>query len=309
MTLASAVKGKVSKPHRILMYGVEGVGKSTFAASAPAPIFLGAEDGTSELDVTRFPQPGNWLEALDAVAELTTADHSFKSLVVDTLDWLEPLCWQHVCATKRDKNGELHENIEWYPYGAGFVAALEEWRVFLARLERLRAARGMHVIMLAHSWIKSFKNPEGDDFDRYELKLNNKASGLLKEWADAVLFARYETFANKDGKTKRVRGVSTGARVVQTRHAAAWDAKNRYNLPETIPLNWQDFIDAVAADRPVDPEVVRKRLDELLAAADPELRAKGEKAAAAHANDPAALARLADQLASKINLKSQESAS
>ena len=305
MSLANVVKGRIVKPMRILMFGVEGVGKSTFAANAPEPIFLGAEDGTSELDVARLPQPTTWDDALEALAELTRAEHGYKTLAIDTIDWLEPLCWAKVVDRANDKD---IKTIEDFGYGKGYVAALDEWRVFLAALERLRAARGMHVVMLAHSWIKTFKNPEADDFDRYELKLHAKAGGLLKEWCDAVLFAQYETYANKDSKTKRVRGVSTGARIVQTRRTAAWDAKNRYDLPETLPLDWTAFADAVSAHRPADLATVKGKLAELLKQADAELRGKVEAAIAQKPEDAAYLARCADRLAAALNIKLQENA-
>ena len=260
MRLDKVVKGKLDQPRRVLVFGQEGVGKSTFAAGAPSPIFLGAEDGTAQLDVVRFPSPENWTEAQEAVRVLSTDAHEYKTLVVDTLDWLEPLIWSHVCA----RDGE--KTIEGYGYGRGYQVALDEWRVFLASLERLRAAKGMHVVLLAHTWIKAFKNPDGPDYDRYELKLNAKAGGLLKEWCDAVLFAQYETHALKDEKTKRVRGVSTGARMLYTQRTAAYDAKNRYGLPDSIDLSWEEFDKAVVAGSPaavedLKAEIKRKAAD------------------------------------------------
>jgi len=249
MSLTKVVSGRIAKPVRVLVWGTEGIGKSTFGASAPSPIFLGAEDGTSELDVARFPEPSTWQDAHDAIAELTNVQHEYKTLVIDTLDWLEPLCWRAVCA-KGDR-GKRVDSIEELPYGRGYTAALDEWRRLLSAVERLRSSRGMHVVLLAHAWIKPFKNPDGDDFDRYELKLHAKAGGLLKEWCDAVLFANYETLTREaNGRSK---GVSTGARVLHTQRRAAYDSKNRYDLPETLPLDWHAFIEAVAAHRPADP--------------------------------------------------------
>src|SRR3990172_4996521 len=180
MTLTALVKGKQPHPIRALLYGVEGVGKSTFAADAPTPIFLGAEDGTAELDIARFPTPESWSEVLGAVQTLTAEAHNCKR--------------------------DVKENIEDYGYGKGYVAALDEWRLFFAAMERLRRVKPMHVLLLAHSWIKPFKNPTGDDFDRYELKLHAKAGGLAKEWTDCVLFAEHERLVAKNDKTKRGRG-------------------------------------------------------------------------------------------------------
>lgn len=239
MRLANVVKGKIKRPVRITLYGPEGVGKSTFGAGAPKPIFLGAEDGTAQLDVARFPSPERFEDVLEALLVLSRETHDYDSLVVDSLDWIEPLIWQYIC--KRD--GE--KNIESYGYGKGYVTAIDEWRRFFAGLEYLQRAKPMHVILLAHSWIKPFKNPEGEDFDRYELKLDKKAAGLAKEWSEAVLFTTWETYAKKDEKTKKVKGVSTGARIVYTERTAAYDAKNRFSLPDELPLSWADFYAAV----------------------------------------------------------------
>lgn len=256
MALTAITGGRLQRPMRVLLYGTEGVGKSSFAAAAPAPVFIGTEDGTAHLDVERFPEPHNWNDILDAIQTLTVNDHPYKTVVVDTVDWAEPLCWAHVSAEAKK------DTIEDFGYGKGYVVALTEWRKLLSRLDKLRDLRSMHVILLAHSWIKPFKNPEGDDFDRYELKLHQKASGLLKEWADAVLFANYETFAVE--KSGRIKGVSSGSRVVHTERRAAWDAKNRYGLPETIPLSWDEFTAAVKAGTPADSATLRGLLDALI---------------------------------------------
>lgn len=254
MRLTNVVKGKIKRPVRIVVYGPEGVGKSTFGAGAPKPIFLGAEDGTAQLDVTRFPAPERWEDVLEALRVLGTDAHDYESLVVDSLDWIEPLIWQYVC--KRDDQA----NIEAYGYGKGYQVALDEWRRLLAGFEFLTRSKPMHLILLAHSWIKPFKNPAGEDFDRYELKLHAKASGLIKEWSEAVLFANWETFAKKDERTKRVRGVSSGARLLYTERHAAYDAKNRYHLPDEISLSWGDFDAAVTAGSPAPAADIRAEI-------------------------------------------------
>jgi hypothetical protein len=294
MTLGNIVTGRVAKPIRAMLYGVEGIGKSTFAANAPKPIFLGTEDGTSELDVARFPEPGTWTEGLDAIQELTTTDHDYKTLAIDTLDWLEPLCWKAVCI----KGG--WSSIEDAGYGKGYVAALDEWRIMLARLDRLRQVKKMHVVLLAHSWIKPFKNPEGDDFDRYELKLHAKTGGLLKEWCDVVMFANYETFTKKKSEKDRAKGVDAGARVMHSQRRAAWDAKNRYDLPETMPLDWELFAESVAAHKPGEPAFYRARISQLLPNFDEAISAKVEASVTAAGNDAAELARIADKLSGMI---------
>ena len=286
MSLTALIKGRQERPLRALLYGVEGVGKSTFGAMAPDAIFLGAEDGTAHLDVTRFPAPTSWTDILDAIRVLGTEGHAFKTLVIDTLDWAEPMLWKRIC----ERDGK--KDVEDYGYGKGYTAALDQWRVFLAYLERLRDKKQMHVILLAHSWIKPFKNPEGDDFDRYELKINNKAGGLVKEWCDHVLFANYETFASKDEKTKRIKGVSTGARLIYTTRTAAYDAKNRADLPESLPLDWSEFYAAVKAHAPADPTALKEEIERKAAELGGDTETMALKYLADAGDDAAKLAKL-----------------
>jgi hypothetical protein len=302
MSLGAVVRGKLKRPMRIVCYGVEKIGKSTFAAGAPSPIFIGAEDGTGELDVTRFPEPHRWQDVLDAVQVLIDDPHDHKTVVLDTLDWAEPLCWRALCERHNKKD------IEAFGYGKGYVAALDEWRLLLNKLDALRAKRGMHVILLAHAWIRSFKNPTGDDFDRYELKVHAKAAGMVKEWADVVLFANYETFTVRkgDGPLARSRGVSNGARVLHTLRTAAWDAGNRYGLPETIPLSWDEYADAVERGAPESLETLLARVEELLAQVDDETRGKVRTwlATGTNGKDPLKLSQLADRLRGKVIITS-----
>lgn len=234
--LSGVVKGKVKRPPRIYLYGVEGIGKSTLASDAPKPIFLGAEDGTTELDVPRFPQPRTLADVYDAFRDLQ-GDHDYETLVIDTVDWIEPLVWKAV--TERDEQLD----IESYGFGKGYTVALVEWRSLLAALERTLARRPMRVIALGHCIVKTWKNPEGEDFDRYVPQMHEKAAGLWKQWCDALLFANYETYAMKakrdeKNSTAKAKGFDTGKRLLFTERTAAFDAKNRYGLPRSMPLSW-----------------------------------------------------------------------
>lgn len=296
MPLSAIVRGKMEKPPRVLLYGVEKIGKSTFAASAPSPVFVCAEDGTSELDVARFPEPTHWEEVRYALDSLRRGQHEHKTVVIDTLDWLEPLCWAEVCR----KGGKLA--IEDFDYGKGFVAALDHWRELLSDLDQLRHERGMGVILLAHSWVKSFNNPEGDNFDRYEMKLHAKTGALIKEWCDAVLFSTYETFTREaKGLKKTVKGVASGARIVHTQRMAAWDAGNRYDLPETLPLDWDAFADAMKARRPEEPAALKERIGQLLdGVTDPDLHARVTAATANAGDDAPKLAKIANRLSTVV---------
>ena len=233
MTLASVHKGTRPAPDRILLYGTEGIGKSTFGANAPNPIFIAAEDGIRQLDVASFPEPKDWNEVIDAVRTLQTEPHGYKTVVFDTLDWIEPIICDHVCRENR------WANIEAPGYGKGWVPVANEWRRFLAELDRLRASRQTQIILLAHAQIKPFINPAGTDYARYELKLQKTSAALVKEWTDVNLFAIHEEVVTEvKGKSK---GVSTGRRIIHTTRTAAWDAKTRYGLPATMPLSWEDY--------------------------------------------------------------------
>lgn len=245
--LANVTSGRLQKPPRIVIYGVEGIGKSSFAASAPAPIFEGAEDGTGELKVKRLPQPHSFQDVLDDIDELTTEAHQYQTYVLDTIDWLEPLIHAEVCRV----GGK--ENIEDFGFGKGYIAALDLVRVLLARLDRLRDARKMTIILCAHCHIKAFNNPEGDNYDRYEMKIHAKSGALIREWADATLFANYDiTTYEKNQKTK---AVSTKKRLIFTTKTAAFDAKNRYHLPEKLDLDWEKFEAARRATLLLDEEI------------------------------------------------------
>lgn len=271
MALTNVVSGRIQQPLRLILYGPPGIGKSTFAANAPTPIFLGAEDGTAQLDVARFPQPKTWQDVFDAIAVLGKEEHNYKTLVVDTLDWIEPLCHGFVA----NKLGVT--DIDAIDYGRGYNVALDQYRLFISYLERLSTRRKMHIVLLAHSRISSFKNPEGPDFDRYEMKLNKKAGALLQEWATDVLFANYEMCTQTD-RQKRVRGLDTGMRLIHTTRHAAFDAKNRSSLPESLPLNWEDYEDAVKTGRPADQDDIKVAIEALLDAVDEKTATKARNA-------------------------------
>ncbi len=298
MGLDNLLRGRIEKPPRTLLYGVEGIGKSTFAAEAPEPIFLGAEDGTHHLDIVRFPQPERWDDVREALRLLTHEKHDRKTFVIDTLDWMEPLVWADLCARAQKAS------IEDFGYGKGYVAALDEWRKFLAAVERLWNTTGMEIVFLAHAAVKQFRNPEGDDFDRYQLKIHGSAAGLVKEWCDAVLFANWQTFASKDERTKRVKGVSTGARMVYTTRTAAYDAKNRYDLPEELPLDWNEYRNAVR--NPVGRDTLAAECLRKGGEVGGDVAAQTAAYVEAHRGDASALARLNNRLNALLAKASQE---
>ncbi len=231
-----------SLPPRIVVHGDGGVGKSTFAASAHNPIFLPFEDGLDGMEVDAFPRLANYQDAIDAIASLASDAHSYGTAVVDSLDWLEPAVWADV-AKAAGKN-----SIEEIPYGKGYAEALPLWRRLLDGLNYLREHRGMAVILIAHSEIKRFEAPDSEPFDRYQIKLHKGANAMVREWADIIGFAHHETAIKKEtnGFSTRARGVSTGRRMLRVAETPACVAKNRYSLPDVIPLKWDALVSAMA---------------------------------------------------------------
>ena len=262
--LSSVKRGVIRAPKRYMFYGADGTGKTTLAASAPEPIFFDVEGGSNEMDTARYPfhagseghVPQNFGEVLDAVTDLAMAHHNYRTLVIDTADSLENLLWQWMIARDNDPSVMKRDNplfqIEDYGYGKGFNRAIDVWRDLCVRLDRLRSTKGMDIVLLAHAQIKNFKNPEGSDYDRWIPAMNEKASGFLKGWCDIVgRVCHEETTTEKKSKFDKVKGLSTGTRLLKLAHSAAFDAKGRGNLPEeiVIPIEapWAPLAEAIEA--------------------------------------------------------------
>ncbi len=160
----------------------------------------------------------------------------------------------------------------------------------------------MHVVLLAHTHLKTFKNPLGEDFDRYELKLNLKAGGLLKEWVDALLFANHETFAVKKDQTskfEKAKGVSSGARYIYTERTAGYDAKNRYALPAQMALSWAEF--EAAARKGADPAALLEAINAGLPLLDAADQAKVTSKIPLAGSDTTRLAQILNYVAVKLS--------
>lgn len=243
-------KGRVKCPLKVVVYGPEGIGKSTFASRFPAPIFIDTEGSTRHMDVIRMdPPPATWTELLEAVRFLTGEPHvgSYKTLVIDTADWAEKLCIESICAARQWKG------VEDAGYGKGYTYLMEEFGRLLNLLEDV-VRKGNNVVVTAHAALRKFEQPEETGaYDRWELKLQKKTAPLLKEWADMVLFANYKTFVvNVDGQgaAKGKNKVQGGARMMYTTHHPVWDAKNRFGLPDELPFDYAQIAHIVPADEP-----------------------------------------------------------
>ena len=241
--LESIQTGRENKPPRLMIYGQEGVGKSTLGASAPDAIFVQTEDGLGEIDCRKFPLAQNLGDVIAALTALRDEDPEFRTVVIDSLDWLERLIFDEVCKEFGVRSIEKADG----GFGKGYVDALVHWRRVLSLLDELRNKRGMMVILLAHAKVERFEDPENTAYDRYAPRLHKHAASLISEWVDAVMFATKRMRVSKDGDTRSIAspiGADGGERVLRTNGSPACIAKNRFGLPNEIPLSWDAFLQA-----------------------------------------------------------------
>ena len=246
--LEQVQKGPMTMPRRALLYGVQGWGKSTWGSMANAPIFVQTEDGLADIDCHRFPLAATYADVIAALGQLYTESHEYRTIVIDSVDWLERLIYADVC----QKRGV--ESIEDIPYAKGYIFALTQWREILGGLDALRKDRGMAVILIAHAQIEKFVNPETDTYDRYTPRLHKRASALIQEWCDEVLFACYRVHTRTSDEgfgRKRVQGIGTGERIIRTTERPAHVAKNRLGLPEELPSDHRVYAAFCRGENPL----------------------------------------------------------
>ena len=247
----STTTGKLQTAQKIVVYGPEGIGKSTFASHFPTPLFIDTEGSTKLLDVTRMDRPSSWAIMLQRIKEFITwtkaekADGDYyKTLVIDTADWAEQLCIAEICS-KAQKSG-----IEEFGYGKGYVYLAEEFGRLLNLLEDV-ISLGVNVLLVAHAQMRKFEQPdEMGAYDRWELKLQKKTAPLVMEWADMVLFANFKTYVvNVDGQgTQKGKNKAQGnKRVMYTAHHQCWDAKNRHGLKDELPFDFAEIAEIIFA--------------------------------------------------------------
>ena len=247
-SLTEIRRGKRHAPPRLLLYGTEGIGKSTTASQAPAPIFVQTEDGLDQIDCASFPLAKTLQDVVDALSSLFTQEHDFQTVVIDSLDWLERLIWDKVCAEYGVKSIEKADG----GYAKGYTHALTQWREVLSGLDALRNQRNMAIILLAHAKVEKFEDPESVAYDRYSPRLHQHAAALITEWADAVLFATRKIITQtEDAGFNRKRSIAAGLgkdggeRILRCVGSPACVAKNRFDLPAELPLSWAALMAAI----------------------------------------------------------------
>jgi len=230
--------GKQQVPPRICIYGGHGIGKSTLASKFPKPIFISTEDGIDSLDVTSFPRAQTVADVAASIKTLIKEEHDFKTVVLDSVDWLvEPL-------NSTSINTQYDEKQQ--AYGKGQMYMAEEFREILQGFDILRTRRGMNIVIIAHAAVVKFEDPRTDPYDRYQPKLPKACNALLQEWVDVLAFAALKVIIKKSDvkgfDSAKVRGATNGDRLLHFNENPAFAAKNRYNCPEDAEMNIETIL-------------------------------------------------------------------
>jgi hypothetical protein len=251
INLQSITRGAQIKAPRIVLLGVEKIGKSTFAAGADKPIVLPIrqEEGVDALDIAKFPTLQSFAEVRDALSSLANEKHDYKTVIIDSASALEPLIFSDVCESEKAASIEKVGG----GYGKGYTEALSRWRELMQALDFLRESKNMASVIIGHVKVKKFDDPLNESYDQFQFDVNDKASATLFRWADFIGFANTKTFVKKEqagfGAEKgRAIDASGGQRFLFCQKSPAFPAGGRGpygKLPDDIPLNWSDFKEAV----------------------------------------------------------------
>lgn len=249
--LKSIQSGAIVRAPRMILLGVEKIGKSTFAAGADDPVFLPIkqEEGVDAIDAPKFPTAMTFDQVMEAIGTLYQENHDFRTLVIDSVSALEPVIWESVCAeAKADSIEKVGGG-----YGKGYTEALGKWRTLMSAIDALRSEKNMACILIGHVTVKRFDDPLGDSYDQYQFDIHNKAANAVFRWADSIVFANTKTAVKKEevgfNKEKK-RGVDiTGNRFLFTRKTPAHPGGGRGvygQLPYELPLDWAAYSAAVS---------------------------------------------------------------
>lgn len=236
-SILKITKGRIPGAKKVVIYGVEGIGKSSFAACFPDPVFIDTEDSTKDLDVARFDKPTSWPMLLEEVKYVIANPDCCRTLVLDTADWAEQLEIKDLIQGAGDRiNG-----IEDFGYGKGYTYSAERFGTLLNLLSDV-AEKGINVVITAHAVQRKVEQPEEmGAYDHWEMKTSKKVAPMIREWADCVFFANYKIMVvniDNQGTVKGKNKAQGGRRVMYTTHTPFWDGKNRYGLSEELPLDY-----------------------------------------------------------------------
>lgn len=247
--LANIQRGRAPTPPRILVYGTEGIGKSTFASEAPKPVFVQTEDGLAQIDCDKFPLAAIFDAVIAALTSLRDEQHDYETVVIDSLSGLERLAWDVVCKEYGVKSIEKADG----GYAKGYTHALTYWREIVELLSALRNDKGMAVVLIAHARVEKFDDPESSAYDRYSPRLHKHAAALVCEWCDAVVFAtrKFRTQSEDAGFNRKrtianAIGKAGGERILRCVGGPSCIAKNRFGIAEELPLSWAAFMAALS---------------------------------------------------------------
>lgn len=250
-------RGRKSGAKKVILYGPEGIGKSTFASKFPEPVFIDTEDSTKDMDVARFDKPSSWPMLLNEVQYAIDNPGICKTLVVDTADWAEHLEIADLIAS----GGTNIKSVEDFGYGKGYTMSAERFGNLLNLLSEV-IEKGVNVVITAHAQLRKVELPEEmGAYDHWEMKTSKKVAPMIREWADMVLFANYKVNVinvDNQGATKGKNKAQGGRRVMYTTHTPFWDAKNRYGLPEELPLDYEQIRHVIEDTAAVQPTPIEK---------------------------------------------------
>jgi hypothetical protein len=237
--------GRQPRPPKVVIYGPPKIGKSTFGAGIPDAIFLPTEEGIDALDVASFPKATSFQEVLAYIGALAKEEHTYRALVLDSLDWLEPLIWADVC---RENNATSIELVGG-GYGKGYVEATKQWRRLLDGLDYLREHKGMTVVLIGHDEIRRMEPPDSEPYDYAALKLHKRAAAIITEWADVIGYAHLRRVLRATDTgfgNKHVRAMSTDEHELVVGANPAYVSGSRYAIPDVLPLSWEALRSALA---------------------------------------------------------------
>jgi cell division septation protein DedD len=245
------IKGKVHEPVKAVVYGPEGIGKTTFASQWPNPLIIDVEKGAAQVGTDRVI-PTSYEEVKAIISNLKQDAQGYKTIVFDTADWLEKMISKMVC----DREGL--SSIESVKFGKAWVMVAEEWKRLCDQLDNLRVSQAVNILFLAHSTIRNFNPPVEEKYDRWEMKLSKQGNSILKEWVSLIFFVNYEVIVTENK-------AAGGQRYMYSTHSPCWDAKNRYGLKDKLKFDFKEiasiFVDSTPVKTP--QQVITSSVEEV----------------------------------------------